>query len=227
MFLWKQNLDEQSPEVQMVIGTLIYGVKTAGQMTIGAIQEIAAYAKKHFPEVSDGADMVEKKSYMDDVLGGASDVPEAENLMEQASFTLSLGSMEIKEYTITGRPPSPEVSVDGESIGVLGYVWYPVEDTLAIKINPLYFGKAKRGMKPEPIVGNFVAQLKDKFTRRTLLSKIAGVYDIRGLATPVTAKFKLDFSLLNALKLSWDEKIPEEYFGTWVNNIQTILHYFF
>ena len=122
MFLWRDQLDINSPEVQMVIATLIYGVKCAGQMTIAAIQEVADYARENHPETKEGADMVSDDSYVDDLLGTAASHDKADDLMEQSSFVLGLGSMEVKDYTVSGKAPSPEVSADGETVGVLGYL---------------------------------------------------------------------------------------------------------
>jgi hypothetical protein len=43
-----------------------------------------------------------------------------------------------------------------------------------------------------------------------------------GLATPITAGFKLDLHQLCELKLDWDDKVPEELLDKWVSNMEKI-----
>jgi hypothetical protein len=48
------------------------------------------------------------------------------------------------------------------------------------------------------------------------------VFDPLGLATPITAGFKLDLHQLCELKLDWDDKVPEELLDKWVRNMEQI-----
>ena len=72
------------------------------------------------------------------------------------------------------------------------------------------------------ITWRIVKPLKGQFTRRTILGKVAGVFDPLGLVTPVSAKFKLDLNSLNRLKLDWDDPIPPEHLPVWVKNLEKI-----
>ena len=55
MFLWKEDLQDENEEIEMCIGTLIYGVKTAGAMTIATIQMLCEHAKENHTETTEGA----------------------------------------------------------------------------------------------------------------------------------------------------------------------------
>jgi hypothetical protein len=55
-----------------------------------------------------------------------------------------------------------------------------------------------------------------------LTGLVAGVFDPLGLATPITAGFKLDLHQLCELKLDWDDKVPEELLDKWVGNMEQI-----
>jgi hypothetical protein len=48
------------------------------------------------------------------------------------------------------------------------------------------------------------------------------VFDPLGLATPITAGFKLDLHQLCELELDWDDKVPEELLDKWVGNMEQI-----
>jgi len=56
-------------------------------------------------------------------------------------------------------------------------------------------------------------------TKSTVLSQIAKLYDPLGLLGPVVLKAKSIMQSLWALKLSWDEPIPEELESQWNNYI--------
>jgi hypothetical protein len=55
-----------------------------------------------------------------------------------------------------------------------------------------------------------------------LTGLVAGVFDPLGLATPITAGFKLYLHQLCELKLDWDDKVPEELLDKWVGNMEQI-----
>ena len=58
------------------------------------------------------------------------------------------------------------------------------------------------------------------FTRRGLLSKIMGIFDPLGLASPVTIKAMIGLSELGVRGLDWDTVIPEEDQEWWKRSIQ-------
>ena len=141
---------------------------------------------------------------MDDLIRSEDTTEKCVSTANSVGFTLGLESMAVKCFTYSGQPPTEEVSADGEQVGLLGYNWAPEKDRISVDIKPLYFGKAKRGKTPEAVSGDIAEALEKVFTRRTLVGKVAGVYDPLGLATPITAKLKLDLHDLTQLKLDWD-----------------------
>ena len=88
--------------------------------------------------------------------------------------------------------------------------------------HPQLLGKVKRGKIPELVTGDVKTALGEKFTKRTLVSKCAGVFDPLGLVTPFTAKLKLDLSVITKLKVGWDDALPTEHLDTWVQNLNLI-----
>ena len=82
--------------------------------------------------------------------------------------------MSVKGFTCSSQSPPEGLSVNGEEVGALGYLWNPLKDELLLDIKQLCFGKAKRGMRPDPVVGDILDSLKLNFTKRNLLSVISG-----------------------------------------------------
>ena len=221
-FLWRKDLDPSEHTEPYVINTLIYGVKPVGNCLLAGFSKISAYCKENYPEHAAGAEALERSAYVDDVARADDTAEKSRSTARSLDFTLGLGGMEVKGYTYSGQPPPPEVSSDGETVGVVGLTWTSVADELSLNIKPLFFGKIKRGKLPELVQGDLRESLKRNFTRRNLLGKVAGVFDPLGYATPATSKLKLDLRTLTDLKLGWDEAVPEVYLDTWVGNLINI-----
>ena len=54
------------------------------------------------------------------------------------------------------------------------------------------------------------------------MGKVNGLFDPLGLATPITARFKLDLSKLCKLNLGWVDPVPLKYLDRWVRNQEEI-----
>ena len=219
-YLWREDLDMKNPVVLMVICTVIYGVKPAGNLTIAGFHLLAEYCILHHPEHALGALVLALNAYMDDLLHSEDDMEKCITVAESLKFTLALGSLEVKAITFSGQPPPEKVSSDGVHVGLLGLRWDTEADLLSLDVKPLALGKAKRGVPPPLVEGDIATALKGKFTRRIVTGRVAGIYDPPGLVTPVTAKYKLDLSELSARQLDWDDQIPDIFLEKWVKNLE-------
>ena len=221
-YLWREDLDPKNPVIVMIVVTLIYGIRPSGQLCIAGFNVLADEVIDNYPEHKDGADVVKRDTYLDDIMRS---VHRYEDMFSQArsvAFTFDLGGMSVKAFTYAGQDPDPAVSNDGVHVGVVGYKWASKSDDIYLDIKPISFGKAKRGKLPEEIVGDFGPDLLKHFNRRTLVGKLMSVFDPTGLATPITAKLKLDLHDLVDLKLDWDDAVPASFLDVWVKNLKDI-----
>ena len=221
-FLWRDGMSELSPLEVWVILTLIYGVRSSGNQTTVGFNILADFVLAN-PELHNadlGAIVLKFRAYMDDLLSSHDTAEEAARAAQELRYVLSLGSMAVKDITFNSTAPSELVSTDGKHVGLLGLLWDSKEDIITVDIGELYLGKRKRGKSPEIIEDDLTGKLAKQFTRRIIVGKVASVYDPLGLLTPVTAKYKLQLHDLCGKKLDWDDRIPEEYFNTWLNNIE-------
>ena len=221
-FLWKEELSPDAPTEVYIIRTLIYGVKPVGNSLMAGFEKLSQYSIETYPQHRAGAETLSNSAYVDDVAKACNSLEESKKTAESLDFVLGLASMEVKGYTFSHQPPPAEVSSDGETVGVVGLVWNPLEDKLSLDIKKLFFGKIKRGKIPDLVQGDLKESLQKNFTRRNLLGKVASVFDPIGLTTPITSKLKLDLHILSDLKLTWDEAIPDTYLDIWVKNLQDI-----
>ena len=228
-YYWKDEMLMNKKLEVWVILTLIYGVCSSGNLTIGAFKKLASLGRDE-PQMAKGAEVLESDAYMDDVISGQDSAEELEESANQLKKVLELGSMGVKDITFSGRKPSDLVSADDEHVGLLGMLWKPETDEVKLDIKDLYLGKMKRGRMPEVITGDLESALRPKFTRRTLASKVAGVFDPLGLATPFTARLKLQLHDVCEMKTDWDDLLPEANLKQWVESIyriQDLKHIYF
>ncbi|XP_071530460.1 uncharacterized protein [Panulirus ornatus] len=119
--------------------------------------------------------------------------------------------------------------IDTEVEKVLGMIWEPKKDQFSYKVRINFSTKRKKirtgpDLKEEEIVQSIPKQL----TKRMILSQVASLYDLLGLATPLTIRCKLLIRHLITRKqeckadeqLGWDEPIPDEMHVHWVNLLQ-------
>ena len=149
-YLWYPDLEVE----ERVMKTLIYGVVSSGNQTTEAIQQVAEYCEAKFPEHKAGTDVLKEHTYVDDSSESSDSVEERAVQVGGLNFALSLAKMQVKSYVLSGEKPDESVSADGKSVGMLGYRWLPEEDALTLEPKPLYFGKTRRGKRPEPVEGD-------------------------------------------------------------------------
>jgi len=160
--LWEENLDPNKPPEEKVIKTLIYGVKSSGNQSERALRETANIFKEEHPKVHQ---IINNDVYVDDI----------ELVVNHGGFTL-------KGFTFSYQKPHESLSRDGESVSVSGMKWFQKSDYISIDNPEINFAKKYRGKKPKQI-----QEVPKNLTRRQCMSKVAEVFDIAGLITPITA----------------------------------------
>ena len=221
-YLWVDNLNPSNPVRTRIMRTIIYGVKPSGNQTAEGIEQVAQYVIDNFPEHAAGAQVLRTTTYVDDSSDATDTEDDREKIITGVKFTLDLAGMSVKSFVRSSAIPEDTVSSDGIHVGYLGYRWAPLADTLSLDVKPLSFGKTKRGKRPPPVEGNLQEALIPNFTKRTILSQVASNYDLVGICTPVTAKFKADYHDLLADAGGWDDGLPSKFLPTWVANIETM-----
>ena len=221
-FLWRKDLDPSNPIEEMIVRTLIYGVRSSGNQTSAGFGLLADHVMKNYDEHALGAKAVSEDAYVDDILSSYLTESDREKAMDGIAFTLSCGSMTVKDFVTSGSNPSELVSSDTETVGLVGYTWKPKDDLIAVNVKDLFLGKVKRGIVPPKVTGDIDDALKPYFTRRTLVSKVAGVFDPMGKVSPITSRFKLDLHELLQYSTGWDDPLPEELLPRWVENLKII-----
>ena len=221
-YLWVKDLSDISLVETMIIMTLIYGVKPAGNLTIAGFQAIVKFGLLGGGALAIGAHALANNSYMDDIFSSYLTAVDRDDAANGLIELLEKGSMKVKAITKTHEAPCEKVSTDGSTVGLVGYTWRPLDDTIAVDIKPIALGKAKRGIRPDPVEGDLRDSLSKKFTKRIIAGQVAGLYDPLGICVPVSSRLKVDLSYICKLKTDWDETLPAELLDTWTDNLTAV-----
>ena len=150
--------------------------------------------------------------------------------IEVERITTDFPMVELQEATVTSHVSHVVKASDG-LVGVAGNVWHPMTDTLELKLQPLHFGRTVRGrLAPDTKtfsgdtttdrdMNNFVPKF---LTRRQISSKHMGVFDIKGLLIPLTARCKRDLRDTFTVTPKWDHSVSPDLRAKWVCNFLDI-----
>ena len=134
---------------------------------------------------------------------------------------ISLKKAWIKGWAVSKHPPD-------EKISVFRSRWLdPMSDSLELKLNQLHFGKVVRG-RQSPNTKIFTGDsscfrdmdrfVPTKLSKRQITSKVMGIFDIRGILIPLTARLKRDLRDIFRITPEWDHAVTPEQKFTWVQN---------
>ena len=109
---------------------------------------------------------------------------------------------------------------------VLGHSWDPLEDLFTFQPKVFMGKKVASGLHqgPELIISNLHLLTDFTWTRRTVLSTIAGIYDPAGLIAPYVMKYKLFLrEVCLSGKMDWDDPLPVDLHLKWLVLIEELV----
>ncbi|KXJ80534.1 hypothetical protein RP20_CCG024528 [Aedes albopictus] len=187
--------------------TVTYGLGPSPFQATMSLKQVAADHQEEFPEA---AKVIEKETYMDDILTGADTLNEACQLQREVTGLLEKGcfgahkwcanhSQILQDIPEELRGTSFVVSdnISKVTVKTLSVVWNPTEDWFSVSV---------------PDCENM-----DGITRRKLLSQLAKIFDPLGFFGPVITTAKLILREIGELQTDWDDPVPDEISSKWRN----------
>ena len=150
-------------------------------------------------------------------MSGEQSVEQMTKMMNNLEFVLNTVGWTLKSYTVSGEHPHQSLTRDGVSIDVAGHKWFSQEDAISLYIKELNFANKKRGRQVD-----VVKEIPEKLTRKICHSKVAEVFDMCGLLTPITAPWKVDLRQFVQRQLKWEGAIPDNLRPLWESNFAMI-----
>lgn len=197
--LWRDNPNEAVRTYQLK--TVTYGTASAPFLAVRCLQQLADDESDTYPLA---ADAIRNDFYMDDLLTGTRTLDAALKLRSQLINLLKAGGMNLRQWAsnepslIDGlgeRSSSDHLCLDVQTTQkTLGIYWHPRDDTISYRIS---------------------TDDEEQSTKRTILSKIAQLFDPLGLLGPVILRAKLIMQQLWKCGVGWDDKVPSELQTMW------------
>lgn len=198
--LWRNSSNDVLEEYRLI--TVTYGTASAPYLAIKALRSLAEDESTNMPDVKQ---ILLNDFYVDDLLTGGNSHEELLATRDRLIAVLAKGGFKLNKWCSnypsilqglapTGQLNTNKIIINDNIIKTLGVQWDARLDKLLYKVNI---------DKPKTM------------TKRTILSQIAKLYDPLGLLGPVVLKAKVIMQSLWALKLSWDEPVPEELESKW------------
>ncbi len=207
---WNLSMEEHPPD-QYHLKKITFGEKPAGTTSIAAMRMTADKygTEKNF----DAQRFVKENFYVDDGIGGAKNVPAAQELANEIEDLLKPGGFTLKKWIIGGQN-EPLVDL-GKNNKVLGVNWDPAQEQLIFQFKVNLSGKNRGKRVAADLTLETIESLDpSSLTRRILLRVTNSIFDPIGLLSPITILAKLWMKEVH--KHPWDEKLTVEEGNKWI-----------
>ena len=181
-------MDINEEVLEVIIITLIYGVKSVSAQFEEPMLRLDKDFEEKFPAL---AKLFRVGRYVDDMGESKARKEEISQLIKDAEEVFELVNIICKGWSESGKAPEESISGVDQHIGIGGLHRFPQLDVVSVPILPLYFSKEKRGRldtNVEIFSGSFVDLenfVPKNLTLRQVVSKVASIFDLRGLLDPI------------------------------------------
>lgn len=196
---WRESKNEPLKEYWLV--TVIYGQKSSPTSAIMVMQEGAKLMSEQYPRA---AESIKDDFYMDDCFTGAATEAEALQIAEDLKAIFSSMGFSLDKWKSESIELVEQLKGDQEPILI------EEQDNQSIL-----------GLKWDLVRGEFTYRVKEteqltKWTRRTVLSKVASLFDPLGHLSPVIFTAKVFMQQLWRKTSTWDEQLSNELQTEWI-----------
>jgi len=221
-FLWRGMESNREPDVY-VMTRVNMGDRPAPAICSEALYKTAELFWEESPRA---AELIKSSTYVDDIIDSFPDKGNSLDIIGKAEKMLAKGGFQVKCWQFSGD--SGPVSVphmnshallkgDDVTTRVLGVGWIPEKDVLSHTV-VLNFSEKRRGERTGPNLkaSDLPQAIPLVLTRRMVLEQVMMVFDPLGLLCPFTILGKVYLRETWALRLGWDDPLPDGLRGKWI-----------
>ncbi|XP_076397821.1 uncharacterized protein LOC143266093 [Megachile rotundata] len=199
--LWELN----GTVSEFQLNTVTYGTACAPFLAVRVLHQLANDEEEKFPA---GAAALRHDCYVDDILSGASSLAAGRQLQSELTAVCMAGGFPLRKWAanhpdlLEGVPSSHRLAASGvsdlphEEHAVLGVRWSPPDDCLMMATT----------IMADPVP-----------TKRSLLSRVARLFDPLGWLAPVVVLTKMLIQTTWLQQLEWDTPLAPTEATTWIN----------
>ena len=181
--------------------TVTYGIASSPFLATRALRHLGDENKKKYPNTSE---VIIRDFYVDNLLTGVNTLLEARKVQHELIEVLPSAGLELRKWASNNPQVFEEDNVSAKEKVIqsdkdpktLGLSWDPHEDRLKYTIKD---------------------SSSEKVTKRTILSKIAQIFDPLGPVRPAIIRAKIIMQKLWQLQVGWDETLPQNIHTMWLD----------
>lgn len=177
--------------------TVTYGLSCAPFLALRTLLQLVEDEGNKYPRA---IAPLTKGRYVDDIFGGADSLDDTLQIIEQLNQLCRAGGFRLQKWISNHPAILRDLQAEHQTNTTL----------LQFKENTVFHAL---GLGWQPSTDTFEFTLKlpaaKTVTKRTILSTIATLFDPLGLLSPITIKAKIFIQELWAVKLDWDDPLPE------------------
>ncbi|XP_068235731.1 uncharacterized protein [Palaemon carinicauda] len=218
-FVWR-DADYSRPPNHHVLTAVGFGDRPSGVIAITALKKTASIKENEFPEIKN---IIDRNTYVDDIIFSCEDVNKAKKLMGNMNLVLNEGGFKIKHWIMSNNETLDKelkLLYPGEE-KVLSLHWIPRKDIFFFKIK-VDFNRSKKRIFENGIDINTSNRIIPKdLTKRMVLSQVSTIYDPLGLIIPFTLNAKvlmrelITISRSEGNRCDWDDPMSDEMREKW------------
>ncbi|XP_037302804.1 uncharacterized protein LOC119193309 [Manduca sexta] len=217
-FLWRGN-DRTNPPQRFKMTSMIFGAASSPFMAHFVRNHNANVHAQLYPRA---AEAITKYHYMDDLVASYDTPGEAHEAIEEMKTVHAAAGFTLRGWNSNDECASrraPELRSNQPT--QLGRT--STQQDIGTAVGP---GARRAGIQHsnEPSPERSKTQVRTP-TKREALSTVMSIYDPLGLLSVYTIRAKIILQNLWRLKMSWDERVPEEdgkLFATWLSQLSAI-----
>ena len=187
---------------EFTLNTVTFGLTSSPYLAIRCLHRLAEDEKHNFPEA---ARVLKKDLYVDNILTGVRTINEGRNLCKELTQICQTAKLNLRQWasndiSILHDIPKEyydknfQLHVDNP-LKTLGIYWNAKTDSFVYSIKRISLNK--------------------KFTKRSILSEIAKIFDPIGLLGPIILTAKKVMQEIWQAKSDWDESVPMSIHESW------------
>ncbi|XP_076246223.1 uncharacterized protein LOC143186434 [Calliopsis andreniformis] len=196
--LWRSNVN--LPISTYELNTITYGTASAPFLATRVLKEIGLEHSEGYPLASRA---IIEDFYVDDLLTGCDTVLDALVLKKELNQILNQAGFHLRKWAsndsrilsnLDNSRQSLEIKDADKESKTLGLLWL---------------------LEPDELRYSVKSHLRNRITKRTVLSETAQIFDPLGLIGPVITTAKLFMQRIWQLQLEWDETLPQDLHTQW------------
>ena len=206
-FLWEKDGQQVIYEFQR----LCFGIKASPYLACRALREIANTDNKAVTQV------VMDDMYVDDLISSVEDPETAINLRQDIQQVLDKGGFHLRKWLSNSEQVMDSIPVDDRSTAATVNIQEGTANQAAVKTLGVSWSATDDYFTFVHCVPNIT-----QYTKRTVLSKMASIFDPRGQVSPYTIRAKVLFQEACLKGIGWDEPFSPDQAKQWKQFFQEL-----